>query len=168
MCPSRILSFVFLLCPLSMCVCVCVSPFLPFSPILSPIFSPILFVSRSSRRSPKPIHIELVALCNAALQCVVACGSVWQCVAGHKRSLKSISFVIMWLFSFVTVGWLRLAGSLKLEVSFAKEPYKRDCILQKRPIILRSLLIIATPYVYACVCVRVCVTWRRLYGWVCM
>jgi len=31
-----------------------------------------------------------------------------------------------------------LVGSLKLQVSFAKEPYKRDDILQKRPIILRS------------------------------
>ena len=32
--------------------------------------------------------------------------------------------------------WLRLVGSkLKLQVSFAKEPYKRDYILQKRPII---------------------------------
>jgi len=29
---------------------------------------------------------------------------------------------------------------------FAKEPYNRDYILQKRPIILRSLLIVATPY----------------------
>jgi len=29
--------------------------------------------------------------------------------------------------------------------SFAKEPYKRDYILQKRLIILRSLLIVATP-----------------------
>ena len=29
-------------------------------------------------------------------------------------------------------------------VSFAKEPYKRDYILQKRPIILRSLLIALT------------------------
>jgi len=38
-------------------------------------------------------------------------------------------------------GWLRLVGSLKLQVSFAKEPYKRDYTLQKRPIILRSLLI---------------------------
>jgi len=28
----------------------------------------------------------------------------------------------------------------------AKEPYKRDDVLQKRPIILRSLLIVATPY----------------------
>jgi len=44
------------------------------------------------------------------------------------------------------MGWLRLVGSLKLYVSFAKEPYKRDYILQKGPIILRSLLIVATPY----------------------
>jgi len=41
---------------------------------------------------------------------------------------------------------LQRVGSLKLQVSFAKEPYKRDDILQKRPIILRSLLIIAIPY----------------------
>jgi len=33
-----------------------------------------------------------------------------------------------------------------LPVSFAKEPYKRDDILQKRTINLRSLLIVATPY----------------------
>jgi len=31
------------------------------------------------------------------------------------------------------------------KVSFAKEPYKRDYILQKKPICLMSLLIIATP-----------------------
>jgi len=43
------------------------------------------------------------------------------------------------------MGWLRLVGSLKLYVSFAKEPYKRNDILQKRPIILRSLLTVATP-----------------------
>ena len=44
------------------------------------------------------------------------------------------------------MGWLRLVGSLKLQVSFAKDPYEKDYILQKRPIILRSLLIVATPY----------------------
>jgi len=44
------------------------------------------------------------------------------------------------------MGWLLLVGSLKLQVSFAKEPCERDNILQKRPIILRSLLIVATPY----------------------
>ena len=30
-----------------------------------------------------------------------------------------------------TMGWLRLVGSLKWYVSFAKEPYKRDDILQR-------------------------------------
>ena len=44
------------------------------------------------------------------------------------------------------MGWLRLVGSFKLSVSFAKEPYKRDDVLQKRPTILRSLLIVATSY----------------------
>ena len=42
------------------------------------------------------------------------------------------------------VGWLRLVGPLKLYVSFAKEPYKRDDNLQKRPTIFKGL-IVATP-----------------------
>jgi len=48
--------------------------------------------------------------------------------------------------SNAATAWLRLVGSLKLYVSIAKEPYKRDDILQKRPILLRSLLLVATPY----------------------
>ena len=68
------------------------------------------------------------------------------------------------------MGWLHVVGSFKLQVPFAKEPYELDNILQKRPIILRSLLIVATPYIcspikqtggvkYVCACVyvRVCV-----------
>jgi len=43
------------------------------------------------------------------------------------------------------MGWLQLVGSIKLYVSFAKETYKRDDILQKRPIILSILLTVATP-----------------------
>jgi len=42
--------------------------------------------------------------------------------------------------------WLRLVGSIKVQVSFAKEPYKKDDILQKRPVISSILLIVATPY----------------------
>jgi len=34
------------------------------------------------------------------------------------------------------MGCLRLVGSLKFQVSFAKEPYKRDDILQKRPVMI--------------------------------
>jgi len=44
------------------------------------------------------------------------------------------------------MGWLWLVGWIKLQVSFAKETYKRDAILQKRPIILSILLTVATPY----------------------
>jgi len=33
------------------------------------------------------------------------------------------------------MGWLQGVGSIKLQVSFAKEPYERDYTLQKRPII---------------------------------
>jgi len=47
------------------------------------------------------------------------------------------------------MGWLRLVGFLNSYVSFAKEPYKRDVMLQKRQIISRSLLIVATPYTFA-------------------
>jgi len=43
------------------------------------------------------------------------------------------------------MGWRWLVGSIKLWVSFAKEPYKRDYILQKRLIILSILLTAATP-----------------------
>ena len=48
------------------------------------------------------------------------------------------------------MGWLWLVGSSKQQVSFAKETYKRDDILQKRPMILRSLLTVATPYPVHC------------------
>jgi len=50
------------------------------------------------------------------------------------------------------MGWLRLVGSLKLYVSFAKEPYKRDYILQKRLVILRSQLMSHGTQVVTCVC----------------
>ena len=45
------------------------------------------------------------------------------------------------------MGWLRLVGSLKLQVSFAEYRLFYRALLQKRPVILRSLLIEATPYV---------------------
>jgi len=37
--------------------------------------------------------------------------------------------------SDTVLGWLRLIGSVKLHVSFAKEFYKKGCILQKRCVI---------------------------------
>jgi len=43
------------------------------------------------------------------------------------------------------MGWLRLVGSLKVQVSFAEYSFFHRDLLQKRPEILRSLLIVATP-----------------------
>jgi len=44
------------------------------------------------------------------------------------------------------MGWLRLVGSLKVEVSFSEYSLLNRALLQKRPIIVWSLLIQATPY----------------------
>jgi len=43
------------------------------------------------------------------------------------------------------MGWLRLVGSLKLQVSFAEYSLFYRALLQRRPMILRSLVIVATP-----------------------
>ena len=52
------------------------------------------------------------------------------------------------LSPFTRMGFLWLVGPIKLQVSLTKEPYKRDDILQKRPIIESILLAVATQYLY--------------------
>jgi len=74
------------------------------------------------------------------------------------------------------MGWLRLVGSLKIYVSFAEYSLFYRALLQKRPIILRSLLIVVTPYydsnlwrLTRNMCVRVCVrACVRACTWVCV
>jgi len=44
------------------------------------------------------------------------------------------------------MGWLRSVGSFKLHISFAEYRLFYRALLQKRPMILRSLQIEATPY----------------------
>jgi len=43
------------------------------------------------------------------------------------------------------MGWLRLGGSLKSQIAYVECSLFHRALLQKRPIILRSLLIVATP-----------------------
>ena len=38
--------------------------------------------------------------------------------------------VTHYTYAYHDMGWLLLVGPMKLQVSFAKEPYKRDNILQ--------------------------------------
>jgi len=76
------------------------------------------------------------------------------------------------------MGSIRLAISLKFQVSFAEYRLFYKALLQKRPIILRSLLIEGTPYMWLakrmvhdlCVCVHVftCVCQEFLYSRVCV
>jgi len=78
--------------------------------------------------------------------------------------------------TYLHMGWLRSVGAWKFYVSFAKEPYKRDDILQRIHINLRSLLIVATLYlwifthvdwahthIYVCTCEKCTQTYPRFY-----
>jgi len=73
-----------------------------------------------------------VAVCVAV--CVAACVAV--CVAVSVATTTCISSALAQVK--IHLGWLRLVGSINSQVSFAKEPYKRDNILQKTPIFYRS------------------------------
>jgi len=109
--------------------------------------------------------------CTSVLQCLVAVQHVACCslVAVLLQSCCSAALVTMsgfiqiwflfflvWFFCPVVVArvalgtmwWLRLVGSLnlKLQVSFAEYSLYYRALLQKRPMISRSLLNVATPY----------------------
>jgi len=47
---------------------------------------------------------------------------------------------------FTDMGWLQLVGSLKLQVSLAEYHLFYKSVLQKWSVILKSLLIVATPW----------------------
>jgi len=64
-------------------------------------------------------------------------------------------------YALVTMGWLLLVGSSKLQVSFAEYAFFYRALLQKSRIILTSLRIVATPYA-KCNCVtRLYVYWSH-------
>ena len=63
----------------------------------------------------------------------------------------------------IRMGCLRVVGSLKLYVSFAEYHLFYRALLQKRPMILRSLLIVATPYDHLSMCIHMHIHTRFLY-----
>jgi len=118
-----------------------------------------------------------VYVCVRACICVLViwCGMcVWMCVLSVCVSTSALCvYVCMHMPLHTTeslilhlmhyMGWLRLGGSLKLLVSFTEYSLFYRALLQKRPLYLRILLIVATPYVYGrvfcvCTCVYVCVS----------
>jgi len=62
---------------------------------------------------------------------------------------------IQTIYCSLDMGWLRSVGSLKLQVSFADCSLFYRALLQKKPIIVRSLLIEATPYMYCTLKLRI-------------
>ena len=96
------------------------------------------------------MHSRLMSRCTLqGCVCVCVCACVRVCVCAcmcvRVRVCTSVCVYVSDSVLETGMGWLRLVGSLKLNVSFARETYKRDYILQKRPTISRSLLIVATP-----------------------
>jgi len=67
------------------------------------------------------------------LQCPAVCCRVLQCCA-------------MCWSEHMAMGWIRLVGSLKLQVTCVEYRLFHRALLQKRPTILRSPLLVATPY----------------------
>ena len=63
----------------------------------------------------------------------------------------SIQYTIHDISTPYSVRWLHVVGSIKLQVSFAEYRLFYRAFLQKRPVILSSLLIVATPYIYTCI-----------------
>ena len=74
-------------------------------------------------------------VCCSVLQCVAVCCSVVQCVAVCCSLLLTHS----------RYGVATTSRLLKIIGLFCERALKRDYILQKRPLILRSLRIVATP-----------------------
>ena len=66
-------------------------------------------------------------------------------VKGALTSLDATQTQIDVSTVFHGIWWLRLVGSFKLYVSFAEYRLFYGALLQKRPVILRSLLTKATP-----------------------
>jgi len=86
---------------------------------------------------------ECVCVCLAVsvFVCVCVCVCVFACVCDCLKTRHLMIFFIKCVHSVVHTS----VGCLKTQVSLAQKPYKRDYILQKRLIFLRSPLSIATP-----------------------
>ena len=84
------------------------------------------------------------------------------CISVCMWWLRSISVRMWWLrrstcsgkksqralLLYVGMCWLRLVGSCKLLVSFAEYRLFHTALVQKRPVIWRGLLMVATTYVW--------------------
>ena len=92
------------------------------------------------------LYCVCTCMCTRMHAYICLCAHI--CVMHAYVSLISHTCVYAFLNARVYIGmrWLQLVGSLKLQVSFAEYRLFHRALLQKRPVILRSPLIVATPY----------------------
>ena len=139
----------------------------------SPKCSSSTLASRSS--SLNPIDCDVMCVCIQYIHMYINTSTLYTC----KYNCVYIMYIYIYMYIFVYdqhatpphmppgrllsrqsthMGWLRLVGSLKLQVSFAEYRLFYRALSQKRPIILRSLLIVATPYL-----TFICIRYRNMY-----
>ena len=74
-------------------------------------------------------------------------GEDWCCSAARWVMSRHCQVMLQGIKAWSkAMGWLRLVGSLKSKVSFVEYSLFYRALLQKWPMILWSLLIVATPY----------------------
>ena len=106
-------------------------------------------------------------VCVCVRVCVCVCVFVYTCMFKYTHSHElplychhvRLNFIYMCCLSIM--GWLRLVGSLKLQISFAEYRLCYKALLHKRPIIHMHINICL------CVCVCVCVC-MCVHTYICM
>jgi len=138
----------------SVCQCVivsvCVNLYVSHTHCVSPCVSMCLCVSVSVCQF-MCLHTHCVSVRHFAFDTVCLCVSICVCVCRfvcvpQTRCIQQVP--VSWTgdreyvcaCQFLSVGWLWLVGSLKLQVSFAEYSLFYRALLQSRPTNLRSLL----------------------------
>jgi len=114
--------------------------FVSFSVSLPHFYMSHFSISTSLYISMSPsLCLYLTSICLTSLRPLFS-------ISTSRRLLLYLRAIAYVSISQRAMGWLRLVGALKWQVSFAEYCLFCRALLQKRPIIWRSLLIAATPY----------------------
>jgi len=99
------------------------------------------------------IHVAMLSKCIMTWLCTIhVCvydihTDIYICI--HIRICTYVyTYIYVYMYPYSYYGVATISRSLKITGLFCKEPCKRDDFLQKRRIILWSLLIVATPYIH--------------------
>jgi len=140
--------------PLRCTHCKCLDPIYSILLILSVVIRQLIqFVESISSIITRCNTLQhTAARCNtlqhAATRCKTLQHAATRCNMLQHAATRCSTLQHLLISRYISraMGWLRLGGSLKSYVSFAEYRLFHRALLQKRPIILMSLLLKATPY----------------------